>query len=411
MKIRYLLKKKGKPASFQIYVALYDRDTTELISTSERIEKKTDWSKPDNQPKDQQSDLSLRIEKVKAKVLKCMKLLEAQDQPVTPFTVKEAYNKSKSETADSQRDKDRKAKEGNKTVTALVDYWLENEIFGYKPLTKRIVKSSLTCFREFITKKYGAIERKDLTPEIIKRYERYLQETKKLSNSSHGRFMKHLRWFLKSINYDVSGIKLRTHRKTIIALDLDELTLLEAVDVSANTEYQRAKDMFLLGCYTGQRISDLKRINPAMIVNNELHLRQQKTQNDVEIPLVKSALEILTRYEFKAPKILEKDLNKCIKLICKDAGINKVIETTKNVAGLNLTSQDPKYMHVQQHMSIKVFVSLAFQKWGLSPAEISVIVGKDLRTLLSHYLALPREEAKRKMLEADKAQMTVSKTA
>jgi len=61
--------------------------------------------------------------------------------------------------------------------------------------------------------------------------------------------MKHSRWFLKKVDYDVTTIKIRNFRKGIIALTLEELIRLENVDASSSVEKQKAKDLFLLGCY------------------------------------------------------------------------------------------------------------------------------------------------------------------
>jgi hypothetical protein len=71
------------------------------------------------------------------------------------------------------------------------------------------------------------------------------------------------------------------------------------------------------------------------------------------------------------------------------------------VAGLNVTVQVPKNTLISSHISGKTFITLAGPKWGLEPSEIAAIVGKDLKTLISHYFQLPRESAKRKMLKAE----------
>ena len=59
--------------------------------------------------------------------------------------------------------------------------------------------------------------------------------------------------------------------------------------------------MFVVGCLTGQRISDYKRINAKMIVtltdgNRYIKLKQEKTGNTVYIPLDYRVDDILNKY-------------------------------------------------------------------------------------------------------------------
>lgn len=401
MKIRYLLKKKGKKAtSHPIYVALYQNDQIELIYTSERIKLK-DWNQSEGCPKDHKTDTFARIEKVKSDVLKTMRLLEAQDKPVTPFTVKLEYNQNKLKKNSDQLLKDKKDKEGLETVHTLATKWLDERTFNYKPSTRKSLKLSIAQFQNFL-KISGLVtlQKQNLTADIIRIYERYLQDKKKLSNSTHGKTMKHLRWFLQTLDYDVKTIAIRSHKKEIIALTFDELEKLEKVDVSASVEQQKAKDMFLLGCYTGLRISDLKRLNETRIVEGKICMILQKNQKEVSIPLRSEARNILNKYGMASPKISEQQLNESIKDVCEKAKINKILTIRTNKGGIDKEEPKAKHELITSHTASKTFITLAPQKFGLTPAEIAAIVGKDLKTLLNHYFQLPLESAIKKMTES-----------
>jgi integrase len=402
MKVRYLLKKKGKSKDGQpIYIALYHNDQTELIFTGEKIKVK-DWNSNERLPKDHTGDTYTRIEKVRGKVQKIIKLLEAQDKPVTPFTVKQEYQE-----VQRKRDVDLLAEDGRQkqyieTVNNLVKRWLENDIFMYKASTQKTIKQSLGQFTTFL-KVAGlqALQRQHLTPSIIKQFERYLQDKKKLSNSTHGRTMKHLRWFLKTLNYDVGSIAIRNHRKEIIALTLDELQLLEKIDVSNSIEQQKAKDMFLLGCYTGLRISDLKRLNETRIIDRKICMILQKNKKEVSIPLRDEAKRILQKYSMAAPKISEQQLNESIKTVCDRAGVNRLLTIKKNVGGKDIEIVKPKHQLITSHTASKTFITLAPRRFNMTPPEIAAIVGKDLKTLINHYFQLPLEMAIQKMEKED----------
>jgi len=409
MKLRYLLKRRGpKGGTHPVYLALYSGEFTEIIFTGQRIILK-DWSVQDRSPKDHSSDIFKAVEKVKADVQKAMRRLEADEKPLTPYTVKQVYSTNQDNKEASQAQADKKAKGDLMTVTKLATRWVENGIFRFRKSTQTQVKSSITNFTNYLKiAGLASLERGKLTPEIISGYERYLLEKKKLADSSHGKNMKQLRWFLNSLDFDTKNIKIRASKKTIVSLTLDELTKLEKVDVSDRVEYQKAKDLFLLGCYTGLRVSDLKRLNVTNTRNGFITLKLLKNNKDVKIPIIADAERILLKYEHGAPKLSEQALNESIKEVCKKALITERISIDTTKAGQRISKTVPKHEIITSHIAGKTFITLAPERWGLSPAEIAAIVGKDLKTLLGSYFNDQGEEARRKIIQMDTTKLRIS---
>lgn len=81
----------------------------------------------------------------------------------------------------------------------------------------------------------------------------------------------------------------------------------------------QARDIFLIGCLTGQRYSDYCRLHPDMITEMDdisfIGIVQQKTKKRVVIPLDIRAEEILSRYEDGLPPMSVALLNECLHLI------------------------------------------------------------------------------------------------
>jgi integrase len=409
MEIRYHKKDKDAEGKFLLYVAIYGSHDTRKVSTGIKISS-AEW---DDKRKEPRGEALTKGSIVMADVLKAKRRLEALEQDVTPTTVKDEYDRKKREKGQDIEIRDISRKRDAARVTKLADTWTSNHLFAYRRSTQRSIKESITQFTGWLTSSGRAgIDRKDLSHDVIARYEKHLQSTKKLANSTHGKRMKHLKWFLKSdlVKFDVSAIKVRTFQKPIIALDLTELEALEAQDVSTNRDHQRAKDLFLLGCYTGQRISDLKKISKESVVNGDLRIRQTKTGKDVVIPLMPETVEILKRNDWAAPRATEQDLNTNIKLVCKDAGIKTPTISITNKAGLDVRAHVEKYKLITSHISSKTFIStVATERYKMSPPEIAAICGKSLKTLLSNYFSLPRESARQKMLDYAQVQMKIAK--
>lgn len=407
MKFRYYLKRRGA-GPHPIYIALYQGNTTELIYTGQRI-KITDWSEKDRAPKNHNSDLSKSIDKVKAAVKKVIAKLELDDRIVTPFSVKIAYMEDLALKEHNQAQADKKTKIEMVTVCKLADRWTEEELFRFRKSSQRAVKESINAFTSYLKSVgFATLERKALNQAIISGYERYLLEKKKLADNTHGKRMKHLRWFLKWLDFDVSKIRLRSSKKPIISLTLDELKRLEAVDVSFSVEYQKAKDMFLLGCYTGLRISDLKRLNATNTKDGFIKIKLLKNDKDVRIPIIKAAGAILAKYEYRSPRISSQAVNESIKHVCEKAEINDKVVIDYTRGGQRLSKTKPKHKLITSHIAGKTFITLAPKLWDLSPSEIAAIVGKDVKTLINNYFGDQGDEARTKMITRDNAQLSVS---
>lgn len=416
MKTRYLLKKRGtaKGATHPIYIALYEGDNTEIVYTGQRITLK-EWSSNDRLPKDQKGDIHKAIEKVREGINKAKVRLEADDQPITPFTVKQAYEALTKQKAGAQQSKEKIEKAGIRTVYRLANTYKDQLPDRFSDATSRTVKISIGQFTQYLENTaQRSLELKDFNQEIIEGYSKYLLDKRRLSDSTLNKRMKHLKWFLTSIKVQATIVPRKVKKKAIIALTVAELKALEEVDVKKHGnqelhEYlQRAKDMFLLGCYSALRISDLKRINSTNSSDGFITLTTQKNNEVFKMPIVSQAQAILDRYNGKAPKISEQEVNRSIKIVCELAKINKLIEIEGTRGGKSFRKTVPKHDVITSHIASKTFITNAKALWDLDPAEVAGIVRKDLKTMLNHYFKAPVESATIKMITADKAQMKIA---
>jgi hypothetical protein len=428
MKTRFLLKKRGKGPAHPIYIGLYDGDQTEIIYTGHRIEWK-DWDANDRLPKNQSGEIFREIDKVMKAVKKAKLRLEADDQPITPFTVKQAFESQIEKQIENQKQKETAMKAGKKTIYRLAEQFRDEHLPGVEESTKTTLKISINQFLGYLEKSGNkTLEKAELNEEIINEYGEYLltkmqgaggrkrRSTQKmgLANTTYNKRMKHLGQFLKSINI-IIPIKLKKVRKrAIIALSVEELRKLEEVDVTKHKDklshlyLQRAKDMFLLGCFTSLRISDLKRINPTNSAGGFISLTTQKNNKIFKIPIVPQANAILKRNGFYPPRISEQEVNRSIKQVCELAGIKTPIEWHFSRGGKEFTKVVPKYELITSHIAGKTFITNAKELWGLEPAEVAAIAGKDFKNMLNHYFKAPVESATVKMLNADNTKMKVA---
>jgi integrase len=109
------------------------------------------------------------------------------------------------------------------------------------------------------------------------------------------------------LSYDI-----KVQRKKYYALSLTEIKTLQIYKFE-NVTYQKAIDLFIVACHTGVRIGDVSRINRARIhKHNEteiLIMNNQKTKEQIEVPLTEKANEIIKKYDYNLRLMTDQKVN------------------------------------------------------------------------------------------------------
>ena len=209
------------------------------------------------------------------------------------------------------------------------------------PATYWVFEYTGRLFKEFIQKKY---ERKDLyLREInlgfIQGFHAYLLGEKKMGQNS---CTKHLKFLKKLLNLAVANSYIsynpvnayKVEREPVEVDFLDEEELRKIINFDTPLpRLERAKDMFLFGCFTGLSYIDIKTLTPEHFEKDSagriwIKKRRVKTGVLSRIPLLPIAKLILDKYK-GGDKLLPiqdpADINKYLKDIAILCGINKRI--------------------------------------------------------------------------------------
>lgn len=199
--------------------------------------------------------------------------------------------------------------------------------------------------------------------ELIK----YFIEVDKLASNTTGRYIK----FIKTVCNDARKNGIETHQQLElikgytekvekIFLTFDELELIEKADLKREALIN-ARDWLLIGCYIGQRVSDLLILTKENINTRNglelIELVQKKTGKKVAIPLHPKVKEILEKRkgEFPTP-ISAQRFNEYIKDIAKLAKINQLVQGS--------------CMDKDKNSKIKRNVPGTYEKWELVTSHI-----------------------------------------
>ncbi|MBU2948046.1 tyrosine-type recombinase/integrase [Zobellia uliginosa] len=229
---------------------------------------------------------------------------------------------------------------------------------------------------------------KDVDDNFVEQFLEYLTEEKNLAVNTKGRYIKRLKSIIADA--EINGQKTNPKYKTIKGfedetvvtfLTLDELdTIIETT--MNDSQLEIAKDWLIIGCFTGQRISDLFRMNKNMITNYErrkyISFSQFKTGKKVMIPIHYHVQDIIDKYKGNFPPNLYKNeksnrtqLSGLMKTVCRNAGIKDNVKGRYNgVIGIY-----PKYKLIQNHTCRRSFASNFYGKEGWTTPMIMEITG------------------------------------
>jgi hypothetical protein len=259
--------------------------------------------------------------------------------------------------------------------------------------------NAYNCFDAFLKEKKLAY----LTPEEFnfRHYQAYQVYLKKsyAPNTVAKRtkifkmFVKYLEKMRVKIDMSLDDIKFKETSGIKIYLTEDELDKIENLMMIGSIDH--ARDLFLLQCCTGLRISDLFRVDQN-IKGDKIVLETQKVAgNVVEIPITLRVEKILQKYKNKLPVMAEQTYREFIKEIYKR--IDK--EATIQVRVGGKFENRFVWQEISSHDAVRTFVTLSAEK-GMTIPEIASIVGKSVSVLLKNYLVSNRKVAQESMIAA-----------
>jgi integrase len=185
-----------------------------------------------------------------------------------------------------------------------------------------------------------------------------------------------------------------------IYLTKAEITKIFELDLSATPELIKARDLFIIGCYTGLRFSDLSKLNEKNLIDNNTKIRilTQKTAELVIIPLHTYILDILKRYDGKIPEVINNQkMNNALKDIGKLAGLDENVTLHFTKGGVKKAETFPKHELITVHTARRSFATNAYLN-DIPSISIMKITGHRTEKAFLKYIKITQEENATKLL-------------
>lgn len=177
----------------------------------------------------------------------------------------------------------------------------------------------------------------DINQQLISRFIKYLEDDD-LNKTTIQKLMKNFKKLIKDaesegIHENYRAINLNytievrdCDKSTEVYLTTEELQGLYDMKLTGTDE--QVRDVFLIGCFLGQRVSDYGRIEPEWFGTTRngvkvIRLQQKKTGHKVCVPIVGNQLEtLLKKYDYCVPKISDQEIDRSIKESCERLSVS-----------------------------------------------------------------------------------------
>ena len=344
--------------------------------------------------------------------------------------------------------------ENRMTLMKFIDKYIEEVSNGgrqtvngtnYSPNTVKSIKQALTQFRNFCKWSKKEYDFDDIDMQFYYDFTAYLKKElkdrkgnviKKAYNvNSVGKCVEELKvvmYTAESEGHHKNDVwKDKRFKGTRIDVDSiyltkDDLAAIQAADLSKYDKgHEWARDIFMVGVWTAQRVSDYNNISKDQIETHTkrwiedvpdpehpgqtkpeirtreimfINIRQQKTGAKVSIPVSSELRTILEKYDFQLPHLEDQVINRYLKDICKCAGLTEDVEIVETTGGTPVRVKKPKYELVHTHTARRTGATLMYLS-GMDVYDIIKITGHTSPVMLRKYIKADKLEVIEKITE------------
>lgn len=273
-----------------------------------------------------------------------------------------------------------------------------------KPVEYRTIqryKTALNGLRLFANTYKRKVDFDTIDLDFYEDFTAWLTFKQGFSKNNVGKYIQMLKTFLneasaKGINvkqdYRSRSFKVVNEVADAVYLSEQEIQQLLTLDLSRQERLERVRDLFVVGCYTGLRFSDLTNLRPEYIKDGLIRIEQQKTSDKVVIPCHEVVVTILEKYSGTLPRsISNQKMNDYLKETCKLAGLSSIENKAQTKAGKRVSKSVEKWQLVSTHTARRSFATNMYLS-GIPALTIMQITGHRTEKAFMRYIKLDREQ-------------------
>ena len=293
----------------------------------------------------------------------------------------------------------------------------KESISEYTECTIRKLKNLQERFNQYEKKKKKTFLIINIDKKTLIDFRNFLIVDCNMMETTATRFIKNLKTVIfdaenngKQINHQVRRFSAgTTNTEYKVFLSFEELEKIKEVQ-TINKELETAKDWLIMGCYLGQRASDLLRMNKKMIYTKTdaegnsyrfIEITQQKTGNEVVIPLHDEVETILKKYDGDFPPRFANTqdsnttlFNKHLKKVCEIAGIHDIVKGkvyNEHKKKYEILEIEKCYL-VSSHVCRRSFATNFYGNKMFTTPQLMAISGHKTETMFLQYIGKTKDD-------------------
>lgn len=278
---------------------------------------------------------------------------------------------------------------------------------GTKQKYTTLVKK-LRAFDKYMGKAYSL---KAVDLDFKSAFIKFLSAEEKISDNTIGRYVRVVKTIVLDarkhgleVNPRIDDIKGFTVETPKVVLSFQE------IDQIRNKHFERkvlqdARDWLVIGCFLGQRVSDLLRINTRMIIEVDgidmIELQQVKTKERVSIPIHPKVREVLALRGGEFPDSFARSMgsastlfNLYIKEVCREAGINQLEHGKLKNEDTGRYEEDKyeKFKLVSSHICRRSFATNFYAQREYPTPMLMAVTGHKTEKMFLEYIGKDRDD-------------------
>lgn len=300
----------------------------------------------------------------------------------------------------------RKGSNEKKDLISFADDLVENSV--RKAGTKKQLKQAIRNLREFKEATGHSLHFDAIDLDFYDSFVNFLIK-KDYGTNTIGTLIKNVKVFMNeavdrklttNLQYRNKRFKTVEEVSESIYLTQDELKRLHDHNFSFNPTLEKVRDLFIIGCFTGLRFSDLASLNDDNFIDKgtKLKVKTEKTGELVIIPIHRYVKEVLKKNQGKLPPCLSNQkMNMYLKQVGEIAGINEEALITSTKGGQKHSESFKKWELITVHTARRSFATNAYLA-DVPTISIMKITGHKTEKSFLKYIKISQEDNANKLL-------------
>ncbi len=298
----------------------------------------------------------------------------------------------------------------------------------------RTIRTSAKQFKKFQQSKKREYDFDDIDMQFYYDFSAYLKK-REYSLNTAGKIINQLKWIMsisesEGLHHNAAyknpkfkGNRVQTDSIYLTQEELDKMNAADLKGLEAGAEISR--DIFMVGVYTAQRVSDYNNIKKedihttkkrwiedipdpkhpgetkAVIREKEItyiDIHQKKTGAKVSIPCKKELIAILEKYNYQLPHFEDQTINRHIKEIARVAGLTDLVTLETSKGGVRKKETVEKYKLVMSHTARRTGATLMYLA-GIELFDIMKVTGHTTPEMLKRYIKADQLDVVQKLTD------------